>query len=213
MKEKTGFKRVLATIISVFTMLAVLLPAGCSSGTEGDTPALQESDDADNPVSQESAVLVAVFSCTGHTMPIAGYITDELGADLYVIEAEIPYTEEDIKYYTDCRADREQNNPEARPEIAGDLPDVSGYSTVFLGYPIWHGQAPKIIYTFLEGVDLSGKTVIPFCTSASSPLGTSAENLQALAPDAVWQEGRRFAIGTAAEEISEWIQSLNVQPE
>ena len=157
-----------------------------------------------------SKVLVVIFSRTGHTKPLAEYIAEDLNADLYEIEAKVPYTDDDIKYYTNCRADREQNDPSARPEIAGELPDVTGYDTVFLGYPIWHGQAPKIIYTFLEGVDLSGKTIIPFCTSHSSPLGTSAENLHPLAPDAAWMEGRRFAIGTTAGEISEWVKSLDI---
>ena len=159
---------------------------------------------------ESSKVLVVIFSRTGHTKPLAEYITEDLNADLYEIEAKVPYTDDDIKYYTDCRADREQNDPSARPEIAGELPDVTGYDTVFIGYPIWHGQAPKIIYTFLEGVDLSGKTIIPFCTSHSSPLGTSAENLHPLAPDAAWMEGRRFAIGTTAGEISEWVKSLDI---
>ncbi|MBQ1368706.1 MAG: aldo/keto reductase [Firmicutes bacterium] len=159
---------------------------------------------------ESSKVLVVIFSRTGHTKPLAEYIAEDLNADLYEIEAKVPYTDDDIKYYTNCRADREQNDPSARPEIAGGLPDVTGYDTVFIGYPIWHGQAPKIIYTFLEGVDLSGKTIIPFCTSHSSPLGTSAENLHPLAPDAAWMEGRRFAIGTTAGEISEWVKSLDI---
>ena len=134
---------------------------------------------------ENGKVLVVIFSRTGHTKPLAECIADELNADLYEIKAKIPYTDNDIKYYTDCRADREQNDPSARPEIAGELPDATGYDAVFLGYPIWHGQAPKIIYTFLEDMDLSGKTIIPFCTSHSSPIGTSAENLHPLAPDAV----------------------------
>ena len=159
---------------------------------------------------ESSKVLVVIFSRTGHTKPLAEYIAEDLNADLYEIEAKVPYTDDDIKYYTNCRADREQNDPSARPEIAGGLPDVTGYDTVFIGYPIWHGQAPKIIYTFLEGVDLSGKTIIPFCTSHSSPLGTSAENLHPLAPDAAWMEGRRFAIGTTAGETSEWVKSLDI---
>ena len=99
-------------------------------------------------------MLVVIFSRTGHTKPLAEYIAEDLNADLYEIEAKVPYTDDDIKYYTNCRADREQNDPSARPEIAGELPDVTGYDTVFLGYPIWHGQAPKIIYTFLEGVQI-----------------------------------------------------------
>jgi hypothetical protein len=134
-----------------------------------------------------------------------------LNADIYEIEAKIPYTDDDIKYYTDCRADREQKDPSARPEIAGALPDLSKYDTIFLGYPIWHGQAPKIIYTFLESVDVSGKMVIPFCTSASSPVGSSAENLHSFASDAVWKDGTRFAIGTAREEIKEWLKQFDLK--
>ena len=153
-----------------------------------------------------SKSIVVYFSRTGHTKPIAEFIREELSADIFEITAEIPYTDDDIKYYTDCRADREQKDPAARPGIAGDLPDLSEYDTVYLGYPIWHGQAPKIIYTFLESVDLSGKTVVPFCTSASSPVGTSAENLHPLSPDADWKAGTRFAIGTAREEIVEWLK-------
>ena len=155
-------------------------------------------------------VLVVYFSRTSHTRPLAEFIADGLQADIYEIEAKIPYTDDDIKYYTDCRADREQKDPSARPEIAGQLPDVSSYDTIFLGYPIWHGQAPKIIYTFLESTNLSGKRIIPFCTSASSPLGTSAENLHTLAAGSEWDEGRRFAIGTEREVIMKWVESLKL---
>ena len=159
----------------------------------------------------KSDVLVVVFSRTEHTKPLAEYVAEELDADLYEIEAKIPYTDEDIKYYTDCRADREQQDPSARPEIAGELPDLSGYETIFIGYPIWHGQAPKIIYTFLEGIDMEGRKIIPFCTSESSPIGTSAENLHEFAPDADWDDGRRFEIGTTKEEISEWLNGMDLQ--
>lgn len=77
-----------------------------------------------------------------------------------------------------------------------------------VAYPIWHGQAPKIIYTFLESYDLSCKTIIPFCTSASSPLGTSASNLHKLAPGAVWKDGRRFAAGTSQATIEAWLKGM-----
>ena len=163
---------------------------------------------AESRTAENGRVLVVFFSCTGHTKPLAEYTAEELDADLYEIQAKIPYTDEDIRYYTDCRADREQNDPEARPEIAGSLPDTAGYDTVFIGYPIWHGQAPRILYTFLETVDLSGKRIVPFCTSHSSPLGMSAENLHPLAPDAHWDEGKRFEIGTEREEIVEWLMTL-----
>ena len=154
--------------------------------------------------------LVAFFSRTGNTKPLALYAAEILSADTFEIEAAIPYTDDDIKYYTDCRADREQNDPTARPEIANAVENMAQYDTVILAYPIWHGQAPKIIYTFLESYDFSGKTIIPFCTSASSPIGSSATNLHPLAPDAVWKDGRRFPAGTSKETIAEWLGTFDL---
>ena len=181
------------------------------ASTNSASPTESQMESGTKPQTENGGVIVVYFSRTGHTKPLAEYIRDELNADIYEIEAKIPYTDDDIKYYTDCRADREQNDPSARPEIAGELPDLSKYDTVFLGYPIWHGQAPKILYTFLESVDVRGKTVIPFCTSASSPIGTSADNLHPLAPDALWIDGTRFAIGTAREEICEWLKQYDLK--
>ena len=129
-----------------------------------------------NSTKRQGKILVAYFSRTGHTEPLAKYAAEILGADLYEITAAVPYTDEDIAYYTDCRADREQKDETARPEISGSVEDMSQYSTVLIAHPIWHGQAPRIISTFLESYDFSGKTLTSFCTSASSPLGTSAEN-------------------------------------
>ena len=220
------------SVIALFLIAILLISAlaGCDSQKPAETgsdpesansEARPESQQESQPVSQpesdtepqaeQGGVIVVFFSRTGHTKPLAEYVQQELNADLYEIEAKIPYTDDDIKYYTDCRADKEQKDPTARPEIAGELPDLSAYDTVFLGYPIWHGQAPKIIYTFLESVDVSGKTVIPFCTSASSPVGSSAENLHPLASDAVWKDGTRFAIGTTREEISEWLKPFDLK--
>lgn len=152
--------------------------------------------------------LVAVFSRTGHTKPLAEYAADYLNADFFEIEAAVPYTDADIAYYTNCRADREQNDPTARPAIANTVSNMEQYDTVILAYPIWHGQAPKIIYTFLESYDFSGKTIVPFCTSASSPLGSSATNLHAIAPDSVWKDGRRFAAGTSQATIEARLKEI-----
>ncbi len=160
------------------------------------------------PASESDKTLVVYFSRTGHTKPLAQYAAEYLSADLFEIKAKIPYTDEDIAYYTDCRADREQSDPTARPEISGYVDIMDRYSTIVLAYPIWHGQAPKIIYTFLESYNFSGKTIIPFCTSASSPIGTSDTNLHPLAENASWKEGRRFAIGTDKETICKWIGSM-----
>ena len=152
--------------------------------------------------------LVAYFSRTGNTKPLAEYAAEYLSATLFEITAKIPYTDEDIAYYTDCRADREQKDESARPEIATAVENMDEYDTVIIAHPIWHGIAPRIISTFLEGYDFSGKTLLTFCTSASSPLGQSAKLLQELTPNSTWLESKRFAIGTSREEIEEWLEEV-----
>lgn len=166
------------------------------------------------PTPKGAHILVAYFSATNNTEKIAGHIKDILGgeADVYKIEAETPYTSADLNYNTDCRANREQNNPSARPAISGSVANMGQYDVVLLGYPIWWGQAPKIIYTFLESYDFSSKTILPFCTSGSSPVGTSAENLHSLCPSSVkWLEGRRFSAGATRGEIEGWIDASEIR--
>lgn len=152
--------------------------------------------------------LVAYFSRTGNTKPLAEYAAEYLDATLFEITAKTPYTDEDIAYYTDCRADREQKDESARPEIATVVENMDEYDTVIIAHPIWHGIAPRIISTFLEGYDFSGKTLLTFCTSASSPLGQSAKLLQELTPNSTWLESKRFAIGTSREEIEKWLEDV-----
>ena len=159
----------------------------------------------------QGKILVAYFSRTGHTEPLAKYAAEILGADLYEITAAVPYTDEDIAYYTDCRADREQKDESARPEISGSVEDMSQYNTVLIAHPIWHGQAPRIISTFLESYDFSGKILTSFCTSASSPLGTSAENLKKLVPNTTWLDSRRFEIGSTKSDVEEWLNSIGLK--
>lgn len=154
--------------------------------------------------------LVAYFSATGTTRPLAEYTADILDADLYEIVPEKPYTQADLDYYTNGRADREQNESSARPEISGSTLDMSQYHVIFLAYPIWHGQAPKIISTFLERYDFSGKTIVPFCTSHSSGIGSSDTNLHALTANANWLPGQRFAGDASRDIIEEWITGLNL---
>ena len=156
-----------------------------------------------------NTILVAYFSATGTTEQVAQQAAEVLDADLYEIVPEEPYTEADLAYYTGGRADQEQDDPNARPAITGGVEDMSQYDTILLGYPIWHGQAPRIISTFLESYDFAGKTIIPFCTSHSSGVGSSADDLHDLCPDTVtWVEGMRFASGTSSEEIQSWLQTV-----
>lgn len=155
-------------------------------------------------------VLVAYFSRTGTTKPLAECAAEYLNADIFEIQAAVPYTDADIAYYTNCRANSEQSDPSARPEIAGSVSNISQYDTVVIGYPIWHGQAPKIIYTFLESYDFSGKTIIPFCTSNSSGIGSSDTNLHPLVSStASWVSGKRFAAGTDKGAIIEWLKQVS----
>ncbi len=156
-------------------------------------------------------LLVAYFSATHNTQGVAEHIADILGADLFEIVSEQPYTAADLNYRDDTsRANREQNDPTARPAIDGGVEDMARYDVVFLGYPIWHGQAPKIISTFLERYDLSGKTVIPFCTSGGSGIDGSEGALNALAPQARWRSGRRFGEGASREAVKDWVDSLDL---
>ena len=168
--------------------------------------------DASEPSAEEGAsVLVAYFSATGNTEHIARHIQTILDAELYEIVPEEPYTDEDLNYSNDdCRANREQNDPDARPAIAGTLEHPEDYDVVFLGYPIWWGQAPKIIQTFLECYDFDGVTIVPFCTSGSSGIGSSTEVLRALAPDADWLPGQRFDGSASQEEVAAWVEGLEL---
>ncbi len=120
--------------------------------------------------------------------------------------------EADLAYYTNGRADQEQNEPDVRPAISGGVENMDIYDTIILGYPIWHGQAPRIISTFLESYDFSGKTIIPFCTSHSSGIGSSASNLHVLCSESVeWMDGKRFEAGVSRESVQNWIGEVGIE--
>ncbi|MCD8218542.1 MAG: flavodoxin [Clostridiales bacterium] len=159
-----------------------------------------------------SNILVAYFSCTGTTEQIAEWVAEETGAELYEIRPDTPYTEDDLNYSdSSSRANQEQADSSARPAIAGSVENMENYDVIFLGYPIWHGQAPRIISTFLESYDFSDVMMIPFCTSHSSSIGSSAENLHSLCAETVtWEDGRRFPGDAVKSDVEEWIESLEL---
>lgn len=212
-------KKVLALILVILLLpcfAACSLSAGNDSNTEnGNNTGTRENSDDENAASGQTAknntnVLVVYFSCTNTTEGIAKLIADETGGTLYEIVAADPYTEEDLQYYTGGRCDTEQADSSFRPEISGGVENISDYDTIFLGYPIWHGQAPRIISTFLESYDLTGKIIVPFCTSHSSGIGLSATDLHSLAGVANWLDGKRFSGRESADDINEWIEELNL---
>ncbi len=191
------------------------LPKGIDTDTTATEPDVTNSVSGYHSVSgtsTDSKILVSYFSCTGTTRQIAGWIAEETGADLYEITPETRYTTDDLNYnQSSSRANREQADYSARPVISGSVENISQCDVIFLGYPIWHGQAPRIISTFLESYDLSGVTIIPFCTSHSSGIGSSAENLHPIASDTVtWMSGQRFSGNASAEAVKEWVKGLEL---
>lgn len=162
----------------------------------------------------DSDTLVIYFSRTGNTEKIAQYLIGLTDADSYVIEAAVPYTDADIKYQDDnCRANKEQNDKTVRPEIANPIASIDSYDTIFLGYPIWWGQEPRIIDTFLESYDFSDKTVIPFCTSGSSGIGTSEKNIKELVLIGNQLAGRRFPASATKDDVKAWYDTLPLNNE
>lgn len=156
-------------------------------------------------------ILVAYFSATNTTEKIAGYIADDSKGNLYEINPAVPYTSADLDYGdSTSRSSIEMNDPNSQPAISGSVENMEQYEIVFLGYPIWWGQAPRIINTFLESYDFSGKTVIPFCTSGSSGIGSSATNLHSLANRAKWLDGKRFGSSTSRDDMITWVNGLNL---
>ena len=206
-----NMKRLLASLF-VLTLCISMMPAMALDAVSSATvdismfPELTEREGA--------KTLVIYFSTDDTVKAVALVAADALGADVFEVVPEQPYTEADLAYYTNGRCDQEQADASARPGIVNWPESLDQYDVVFLGYPIWHGQAPKILYTLLEGIDLSGKTVVPFCTSMSSAAGSSATNLAKLTGETTtWLNAARIRNGAAAEDIRAWALSLNVNHE
>ncbi len=150
-------------------------------------------------------ILVAYFSATGTTESVAEKIADATGGRLYEIVPEKEYTSADLNWNDDSsRSSVEMNNPESRPSLGGSPVDVAAYDVVFIGYPIWWDQAPRIINTFIESHDLKGKTVIPFATSGGSGISNSVEVLKKTYPGLNIQEGKLLNNTSA---IRPWLDS------
>lgn len=150
--------------------------------------------------------IVVYFSQTGTTKPFAENIAKITNSDIYEIKAALPYTDDDINYNNNSRANREQNDESARPEIAGDTIDLSGYDTIYLGYPIWWGTIPRIINTFIDIYDLSDKTIMPFCTSGSTGISGSVYDIRRYCPGSEVKDGLRGTTQTNETEIRQWIE-------
>lgn len=218
-------------LISLFLLLALVLAfAGC--GAPAQTPAENAPAAVEEPAAEsaesapaqepeavpeaaaeepteeepETATLVVYFSATGTTRSVAERIAALTGAGLFEIVPAEPYTAEDLNYGDhSTRATVEQNDPDARPEIANEI-SLGGCTTLYLGYPIWWGDSPRILSTFVESHDFTGITVIPFCTSGSSGPGRTGEALGELAGTGTFLTSTRLTRGMSDAELQEWIE-------
>ena len=170
-----------------------------------------EKEPEEKPAEEEpqEKVLVVYFSATGTTKDIAEKIAKIEAADLYEIKTAQEYSEADLNWHdSSSRTTLEQNDASVRPEIGSEAVSLEGYTRIYIGYPIWWGEEPRIMDTFAEAYDFSGITMIPFCTSSSSGLGRSGKNLEERAGSGSWLEGKRFSAGTAEDDIRAWIESI-----
>lgn len=201
--------------------------AGEDSGTAADESTADTSELQENAPQTSGNILVAYFSWAdnailaddvdavaspsvippGNVQQLAGWVQEETGGDLFPIQVTEPYSSD----WDECldRANQERRD-DARPELEESVENLSDYDTVFLGYPIWWGIAAWPVDSFVEANDFTGKTVIPFCTSASSGLGDSGALLAEMAGTGDWQEGMRFRSGADEADVQEWVSGLGL---
>lgn len=155
-------------------------------------------------------ILVAYFSATGTTKRVAGNLAKATGGDLYEIKPVKTYTSADLNWHDgNSRSSVEMNDPKSRPEIVtGDL-SFENYDTIYLGFPIWWGTAPKVVHTFLEKYDFSDKKIIIFATSGSSGLGNTANTLkQSVSKTATIIEGNVLNSNPSVEDLKQWVKKF-----
>lgn len=212
-------------IVSVLLLLTMIFAVtGCSAKDSSkrdnenstDKAAAKEQTSLDSDAPQktdpsEKRAVVAYFSASGNTQNVANYIKEATNADLFEIVPKDKYTEEDLDW-TDkkSRVNAEHDDESKRViELEAVTPDNwADYDTVFIGYPIWWGIAAWPVDTFVKGNNFDGKTVIPFCTSASSELGESGELLKQMAGAGNWLEGKRFQSSVSEDEVNDWLKTL-----
>ena len=185
-------------------------PAPADTETPAEDPAEEPAGSETPAAGDSSSVLIAYFSWSGNTEQVAQIIQQETGGDLFEIAPAAAYTD-DYNELLDIAQQEQSDN--ARPELAGQVENWEQYDTVFVGYPNWWSDAPMAVYTFLESYDWSGKTLIPFNTSASGGFGRSLSGLEESASGASILEGISFTertLGDARSEVAAWLDSLGL---
>ena len=174
---------------------------------DNETQEENTNDDDDNGTTNDKKVAIIYFSATGTTERVAGYIKDATNGDLIEIVPKDEYTSADLNYNNNnSRSTKEQNDESARPEIKNTI-NMDNYDVIFLGYPIWWGDAPRIILTFLDSHNLDGKTVIPFCTSGGSGISSSVSYFRSHYKNVNFEDGATLNNGESA--VKNWVNGLN----
>ena len=155
-----------------------------------------------------SKKLIAYFSASGTTKKAAERLAKATGADLFEIRPAVPYTHADLNWMDKKgRSSVEMSDPASRPEIAKRVSNMADYDTVFVGFPIWWYVAPRIIHTFVESYDFSGKTMVPFATSGGSSMGRTVDELKKICPDTNWKAGKMMN-GISDKALADWANAL-----
>ena len=180
---------------------------GCSKA-----PSSDGQENSEEPIQSQEKVLVACFSFTGNTKTVAQTLAGITDGTLYLIEPKTPYGTENSNYYDEnTRAYQEQYGPSStRPDINRTLSGADGYDTVLLGFPIWYGKAPRVVFSFLDAYSIKGKRVVPFITSGSTGISSAVSELKAAYPDINWKAGDRLN-GKSQEQLKAWLESIGIK--
>jgi flavodoxin len=200
--------------LSLFLFCFMAVFTGCGKDqpyAPQENPQEDSQEEAQTQV-KDAKVLVAFFSFTGTTKSAATKLGDLTDGTLYLIEPETPYGSENSNYYDkSTRAYQEQYGPASvRPAIKKTLKDADGYDIVLLGFPIWYGKAPRVVFSFLDSYSFKGKTVVPFITSGSTGISSAASELKSAYPDLGWKTGDRLNSKTS-DELKSWLESLGIK--
>lgn len=201
-------------------MMSLLTACGSSNHAESRTSTSQTTESETETVTEQTAettgdgkTLVVYYSASGNTEAVANVIAEVTGGDLFELEPTTPYSDADLNWTDDnSRVTREHENEDERDVelVSATVENWDSYDTVFVGYPIWWGIAAWPVDGFIEANDFTGKTVIPFATSSSSGLGESGELLAEMAGTGNWQEGMRFRSGVSADDVTGWVEELEL---
>ncbi|MCR5813234.1 MAG: flavodoxin [Desulfovibrio sp.] len=187
-------RRTALKLVGGFAAFSVLFPGACMTTEAKEI---------------NGKILVAYFSATGTTARVAKNLAEGLGANLFEIRPEKPYTPQDLDWHDkNSRSSVEMNNPNSRPAIAAKVENMGQFETIFVGFPIWWNRSPTIISTFLESYDFTGKTIVPFATSGGSGLGETARLFKAICPKATVRTGRVLNGNPDKSVLVAWAKSI-----